>query len=176
MNQMLLKLPFPRTLLLAAVFLLVSATISGCAMVKKAACSTCKGSGKCFICGGDGNAPLPIFSDKCGMCNGNGKCRECEGWGFWPLNRQLPLFNGNTECNTIATTLNNTLANKALNARAQCRLASTSNSTLRTTLTDNVLIVAQIRMPSLALALIWFPHEQPQKPETYHDECTRQSK
>jgi len=54
----------------------------GCAMAKKVACTTCKGSGKCWVCGGSGKPGIALFSNQCGMCQGNGNCKECEGWGY----------------------------------------------------------------------------------------------
>lgn len=71
-----------RQQLMIFVALVLCVAITGCALAKRVACATCKGSGKCQVCGGNGKALIPIFSTTCGLCNGNGKCRECEGWGY----------------------------------------------------------------------------------------------
>jgi hypothetical protein len=45
-------------------------------------CETCHGSGKCWICGGDGKIDyMPLGSQWCAACKGTGICYTCGGSG-----------------------------------------------------------------------------------------------
>lgn len=46
-------------------------------------CETCQGSGKCWVCGGDGVIDyMPPGSRWCAACQGTGKCYTCSGKGW----------------------------------------------------------------------------------------------
>lgn len=53
---------------------------------KEVACSQCRGTGKCYGCGGTGLSPIQVPSDAelgiptyCGICAGDKKCSKCFG-------------------------------------------------------------------------------------------------
>jgi hypothetical protein len=46
-------------------------------------CETCHGSGKCWVCGGDGvRDSLPPGMQWCPACQGTGECYSCGGKGW----------------------------------------------------------------------------------------------
>lgn len=44
-------------------------------------CYTCRGHGRCVVCGGSGVYSAYGFSSTCSACSGTGKCWHCQGSG-----------------------------------------------------------------------------------------------
>lgn len=58
-------------------------TCPGCQGRGTVACETCKGSGKCWVCGGDGIIDyMPPGDQWCAACQGTGRCYVCVGEGW----------------------------------------------------------------------------------------------